>query len=255
MLGYVVAALVGGLLGMVVNVLADRLPRFRMTPRSAETPAEAPEPEGESTPSAGGGHHPARVVGVVLFMALATAYLWGREGLTPLTGILIFYVALFLLIAVIDIEHRLVLNVVMLPAFVIALIEVALSGRIALRDGLVGYAIGQIVVMGIYLLGGVYLWIVNTARHEPVREIPFGFGDVTLATFCGLVVGSPGIVVVLVLMILLGGLIALLYIGYRLVVARQYKAHTPVPYGPSIVLAATIMLLWGEQVTAWITGG
>jgi len=34
----------------------------------------------------------------------------------------------------------------------------------------------------------------------------------------------------------------------RGLVMHNYRAHTPLPYGPSIVVAALVMLLWGEQV-------
>ena len=161
----------------------------------------------------------------------------------------------FALIAVIDIEHRLVLNVVMYPAFAIAILEVLLSGRDGAIDAFAGYAIAQIVVLGFYLLGHVYLWLVNTRRGEPVDEVAFGFGDVTLATFCGLVVGYPRVLFMLILMILFGGLFALLYVVYRAMGAREYRAHTPLPYGPSILLAATIMLLWGREVAQLLGGG
>ena len=88
-----------------------------------------------------------------------------------------------------------------------------------------------------------------------VTEVAFGFGDVTLATFCGLVVGFPGVTLMLVLMVLLGALFALLYIVSRGLFARGYRAHTPLPYGPSIILAAVIMLLWGADVIRLALGG
>jgi leader peptidase (prepilin peptidase)/N-methyltransferase len=196
-----------------------------------------------------------RYVLVELAMAAIAVGLMARTRFTPEFGILLFYTALFLLITVIDVEHRLVLNVVMFPAFAIALVEVVVSGRIEPLRGFAGYAIAQVVVMGFYLLGGLYLWIINRGRENPVTEVAFGFGDVTLATFCGLVVGSRGVVMMLVLTVLLGGLFALLYILLRMVFSRGYKAHTPLPYGPSIVIAATLMLVWGGPITQRLLGG
>ncbi len=190
-----------------------------------------------------------------IVLAVLAAYLWSRSGTTVLTAALLVYMTVFTLIAVIDIEHRLVLNVVMVPAFAVALVEVLFSGRIPVLSALAGYAVAQIIVMGFYLLGGLYLKAVNARRETPVTEVAFGFGDVTLATFCGLVVGFPGVTLMLVLMVLLGALFALLYIVSRGLFARGYRAHTPLPYGPSIILAAVIMLLWGADVIRLALGG
>jgi prepilin signal peptidase PulO-like enzyme (type II secretory pathway) len=250
MVSYLLVALIGLILGGGIGLLADWLPNLS---RDLRGDAQAQEAEPPDKPADVKDQWYQRFVrpryiAVELGMAIACLYLWHREGLTPMLGILAFYVALFILIAVIDIEHRLVLDVVMLPAFVIALLEIVLSNRIALQNALVGFAVGQIVVMGFYVLGIIYLWVINAGRKERIREVAFGFGDVTLATFCGLVVGYPRVVVMLVLMVALGGVIALLYLLYRAIVVRQYKAHTPLPYGPSIVLAAVVMLVWGSEI-------
>jgi leader peptidase (prepilin peptidase)/N-methyltransferase len=249
MLGYVLAGLLGCVFAAIIGILADLLPAYRQA-QTAEDEAEADAPQPFVLKDA---LLKPRTLIVLVVMVVASVYVWSREEAIGLSLPLVIYIALFVLIAVIDIEHRLVLDIVMVPAFVIALVEVAVSPRLKLTQGLIGYAIGQIVVMGIYLLGAVYLWLVNSSRDEPVEEIPFGFGDVTLATFCGLVVGAPGIIFVLVFMIFIGGVMALLFLLSRLVLARGYQAHTPIPYGPAIVSAAVIMLLWGDQVIAWAT--
>jgi hypothetical protein len=68
------------------------------------------------------------------------------------------------------------------------------------------------------------------------------------------VVGYPNVFYMLFLMVLLGGLIAAIYVVYRLVTSGKHIAHMPVAYGPAIVLAATIMLVWPDQITAWVYG-
>ncbi len=189
-----------------------------------------------------------RILAVEIILAMLTAYLWQREGFTLKFGIYLFYMSLFVLIAVIDIEHRLVLNIVMLPAFVVGAFEVLLSRRIPFLDAMAGFAIAQLVLLAFFGLGEVYLWIVNAGRKEPVTEVALGGGDVTLATFCGMVVGFPGVVLMLFLMVVFGAALALLYLAYRVVVVRKYQAHTALPYGPAILLAATLLLLWGPAV-------
>jgi prepilin signal peptidase PulO-like enzyme (type II secretory pathway) len=144
---------------------------------------------------------------------------------------------------------------VLLPTFLIAFLEILVTHRISLADALVGYAVAQIIVMLYFLMGGLYLRIINARRKDPVSEIAFGFGDVSLATFCGLIVGYPHVVYMLVLMALLGGIMALGYLVIRLVIVRRYEAHMAFPYGPAITIAAAMMLLWGDQIAYYLLGG
>ncbi len=248
MLGYLLTLLFSLLVGLLVNWLADWLPAQReQSVNEDEKPTPIP-PFTSRLVSA-------RYIIVEIVIAAIGLYLWHREGLNPMLAVLGFYLAVFVLIAIIDIEHKLVLNSVMFPAIAIALLETLIGSRIRFTEALSGYAMGQVVVMAVYVLGAIYLWIVNTQRDDPIDEVPFGFGDVTLATYCGLVVGFEHVIHMLVLMILLGGVIAFLYILVRLLILRNYKAHTAIPYGPSIVLAASLMLLWGDQVGYFMLSG
>jgi leader peptidase (prepilin peptidase) / N-methyltransferase len=265
MLSIVIAVAVGLAIGFAVNILADVLPQYRLDDgedddavEKSEEGLEITESVVESSPTPK--WSPSRLgslryIVVNILMVAIAIYVWGRVT-TPLgIGIHIFYLALFLLIAVIDIEHKLVLTIVMIPAFIFAFVEIAISHRVTLADALVGYAIGQIVVMLFYLLGGIYITIINARRNEPIREVAFGFGDVTLATFCGLIIGYPGVIWLLVLMILVGGLMGFVFLLVRLVIVRRYQAHMAIPYGPAIVIAAALMLLWGPEITYWMWGG
>lgn len=250
--GLTVAVISGLLLGAIVNVLANRLPAMRGDRDAGD---QAPELAQASVAATHARHPVLRYAVVEVALAALGAAIWLDPTKAAPWWVLLLYAGVFVLIAAIDIEHRLVLNVVMMPAFVVALLEVAIVQRVPLLQALAGYAIAQIAVMGLYLLGGAYLWMVNRGRETKVTEVAFGFGDVTLATFCGLVVGYPGVVLMLVLMILLGGLFALLYLVYRGLIRRAYSAHTALPYGPAIVTAALLMLLWGKEMARLFGAG
>lgn len=282
-LAYMTVALAGLVFGMVVNWLADQLPLISARAAEDDTPTDSKLPRLTSL------HFPLcvycltrrplrhysgilawltsdprcpncrrqialRYPLVEVFCILVSTYLFSRYGLESRFLLQVFYILLFTLITVIDFEHRYVLNIVMIPAFIISLIEVAVGARITLREALVGYAVGQLVVMGIYLAGAGYLWLVNRKRDQPIEEIAFGFGDVTLATYCGLVVGYPDVVYMLILMVFAGGAIAILYAGYRLAVYRKLEAHQPIAYGPAIVLAASALLIWHDQILQILYG-
>jgi prepilin signal peptidase PulO-like enzyme (type II secretory pathway) len=77
---------------------------------------------------------------------------------------------------------------------------------------------------------------------------------VTLATFCGMVVGFPDVINMLVLMILIGGTMGFVYLVIRLIITRRYQRNMVIPYGPAIVAAAALLLLWGDQIVPYLLG-
>jgi leader peptidase (prepilin peptidase)/N-methyltransferase len=93
------------------------------------------------------------------------------------------------------------------------------------------------------------------ARRE-VGETPFGFGDVILGAFIGLITGLPGVFVALLITLLSAGLGAALFWFIRAVIQRRYTLFTPIPYGPFLVLGGFVMMVYGPQILHWyITSG
>jgi leader peptidase (prepilin peptidase)/N-methyltransferase len=247
MSGYAISAVLGLLLGLGLNLLADTLPRLRARPDDDEASDEAATAAEESqSPSLPRWLRLPRFWLVELVTAGVMILIWHRQGATLLGGAQLFYLALFILIAVIDIEHRLILDVVMIPAFIVAVIELLAVRRHWTQDALVGYAVGQLVSLTMYLFGLMFLRVMNISRQgQPIREVAFGFGDVTLATFCGFVLGYPDVLDMLVMMVLIGGLMAFGFLAARFVVVRRYQPNLVIPYGPAIVIAAGLILIWG----------
>jgi prepilin signal peptidase PulO-like enzyme (type II secretory pathway) len=262
MLDWLIAILAGLVAGLIVNFLADLLPFYQLDDEEDDTDIDDALPPGDSAPEETPEFHWSfsrlyswRYLIVTALLVVLAVYVWQKQP-TPLSALSYFvYMALFMLIAVIDIEHKLVLTIVMIPAFVYALVEIFLSGRVPIQDAFVGYAVAQIIQMAFYLMGAIYLAVINARRGEAIHEVAFGFGDVTLATFCGLVLGYPDVVLMLVLMVLIGGAMAIFFLIVRLIITRQYQAHMAIPYGPAIVIAAAAMLLWGPQVAYYLLGG
>lgn len=146
----------------------------------------------------------------------------------------------FGLVAVIDLEHRLVLHPVSLAGAGLGLVVGwLLHGFLpTLLGGVAGFAI----MLGLYALGGVFAKWMAKRRGEPIEEVALGFGDVNLAGVCGLMLGWPGITAGLVIGILLGGGVSLAIILGQLA-AKKYKPFTAIPYAPFIILGTIILLL------------
>ncbi len=184
-----------------------------------------------------------------LFAGLCLAGLWlwakGQWGLFLPAVVLTF---VFTLVAVIDIEHRLVLWRVVLPAAVaIGLMQAVYQGGWkTLWGGLAGYGL----VLGLFLLGQLFSLGLARLRGRPLDEVAFGSGDVNVAALVGLAVGWPGVLLALVAAIFAGGIFSLAFLLVQ-VLRRRYNPYTAIPYGPFLVLGAAVVYLYGHDMAAW----
>jgi leader peptidase (prepilin peptidase)/N-methyltransferase len=285
-------ALLGLALGLVINILADNLPPdaddLRHPPRRPRCRAcGQPHRPLYWLALAGwllargrcelcGARRPLRPVLVELAAALLTPALWlwtvasGGDG-PPLDLALRFLAALILahsllLITVIDIEHRLILWVVIWPT-ALALIALAAVRSLSawtglgppltgnglvktLAGGLAGYGL----TLGVFLLAELYTRVMQAVRGRPLEEVAFGGGDVNLAGVVGLAVGWPGVLLSLTIAILAGGLFSLVFIVAQLL-RRRYTPHSAFPYGPFLVLGASLIYFFGRNLAAVYLAG
>lgn len=233
--------------GAVINALADSLP-FRRPPAKPRCPScGGPRPAAAISGLAG------RVVGAgrcaycgtsrgtrapIVELATSLGSIVLALAYPPARFLIAFLIsAVFLLIVVIDLEHRLILNAVVAPAAVVfAILGTLDPGRGPLKT-LLGGLVGFLAFYLLYLLGGLFGRVVSRLRGSPLSEVPFGFGDVNLAGLIGLVLGWQGVLVALVLGIFAAGAFSLVYMAW-MAARRRYSAFTPFPYGPFLVLGA-----------------
>jgi prepilin signal peptidase PulO-like enzyme (type II secretory pathway) len=156
------------------------------------------------------------------------------------------YSTIFVLVIVIDLEHRLILNVVMYPAWALALLGSFINPTpYFYRLALIGGAAGFGVLLLVYWLGILFVKVLSKARGRPINAVAFGFGDVRLGAFIGLVIGFPDVLTAIFVAVLLGGIAGMLYWFVRAVVLRRYSLFTPIPYGPFLALGAMYILFFG----------
>ena len=250
-------ALLGLILGALINLLADSLPRSRR-PEMARCPScGGPRPLAEWSALAslwlgrgqcaycGAGRSYRSYVVEVMAAAGAAGWWLARPEPWPLaTGLLAGFV--FLLIGVIDLEHRLILHIVSVPAAVLLGSLRALDPNQGPVKTLIGGAVGFGILLMMYLLGLVFSRVVSARRGRPIDEVAFGFGDVMLGGVLGLTVGWPGIVVAVFLGILAAGVFSLGLVLVHLARGR-YSAFLAIPYGPFLLLGAAIVLYGGRE--------
>lgn len=194
---------------------------------------------------------PLRAPVVEVASLLLFAFLWNRFGASVnIVGYALF-TSILLLITVIDLDHRLILNVVVLPATIVAFLLSPImrdqaTPALSLLNALLGAAVGYILVLGIYFLGRLFARVMSRARGRDLDEVAFGLGDVKLAGLVGALVGFPSIIVALVYTILLGGVVSFMVLLFQLMVRRRYAAFMAIPYGPFFTITAWTLMIWGR---------
>lgn len=258
-----ILCLLGLVTGAFVNICADSLPTKRQLSRAVCPYCGRPRPAvaysalaaflmGRQRCPACAAPISVRHVLVELASVLVFAFTWLRTGATWTTLFNLLYGAILILVTVTDLEHRMILHVVTLPAILLALLGAFLNPAWASpKRALLGGAIGLVGTFGVYLLGSAFAWLMGRIRGQPISEVAFGFGDVTLNTFIGLIVRAPEIIFSMIIGFLLGGIAALLVLVVQGLLRRRYKLFTAIPYGPFLILGGMTMLYYGPQVVDW----
>ena len=154
---------------------------------------------------------------------------------TPAAAVAVAALLLTLLaVFFIDLDHRLILDVMTLPGTVLGLAACPLLGVDRL-DALIGAAGGFAALWG--LREGYRRW-------RGVEGL--GFGDVKLAAMLGAWLGWQG-----VLMTFLAGSGVGALAGLALVLARRADGRTALPYGVFLAPAAMAVALWGDTAWRW----
>jgi leader peptidase (prepilin peptidase)/N-methyltransferase len=102
-----------------------------------------------------------------------------------------------------------------------------------------------------YLFGRLFIRLMERIRSQKIDQVAFGFGDVVLMTFIGLVVGFPNVIFALLLGVLLGGGGGATYWVIKAVIRRDYSLFTAIPYGPFLIASGWSFMIWGHEILRW----
>ena len=183
---------------------------------------------------------PRKLLWVEIVTAVIFALLFWHYGLSAQLGVLAFYACLFIIIFVIDLEHSLILNKVVYPGIVVAFLLSLypwpwFSESIGMRAAYA--ALGGAIGFGIFLLIAV------------VSRGGMGWGDVKLAALIGLATGFPMVFLAIIMAAILGGVVAVV-----LLATGRRGRREMIPFGPFLVVAAMVTLVWGSNILGWYLG-
>jgi leader peptidase (prepilin peptidase)/N-methyltransferase len=251
MLPYLVAGLLGAFLGSFLNVCIHRLPR-----------RESVVWPGSRCPACGAGIRPRDNIPLLSYVLLggrcracrtrislryplieatnASGYvviLWWF-GLGWPSAVYALWFSALLVIAVIDLSHQIIPNVITLPAVAIGFLAAATVLPVGGADSLLGI-----------LLGYGLPWAL-AALYRAVRgREGLGLGDAKLLAMVGAVLGWKPVLLTILVGALVGSVVGLTLIGFRLLPPDEY-----LPFGPFLALGALVALFFQDDLLAWYFG-
>jgi len=157
-------------------------------------------------------------------------------GLHPVAIEVVIFAWLSLALALIDLEHQILPDVMTYPAIVFGLVFSFFGGFTTFADSLAGALVGAVLPTSVILL---YRWL---------RGIDgMGWGDVKYLAAIGAVVGLQGCLMVLVVAAVLGALVG----GFLIAVGRG-SGKTALPFGTFLAIA---VILWLYLPSGWRSVG
>ena len=198
---------------------------------------------------------PMRTLWVELSTGLLFAFLWWHHGPTWQLVLSTVYGCILLVLLVTDLEHKLIPNVIILPATGLALLAIPLQPWIA-PSRYYHYALARLMMsaeggaalsnaqmsMLSQLLGGliafaVFLLIWLTAPGG------MGAGDLKLAALAGLITAFPGAIAAVLGSFVLGGAV-----GVVLLLGGVAKRKTAVPFAPFLAVSTFLVMVYGDSL-------
>ncbi|HXH83113.1 MAG TPA: A24 family peptidase [Candidatus Tectomicrobia bacterium] len=173
---------------------------------------------------------PARYV--VVEVATAALFVGAYVAFGPTLDALVAAVFLSALLAVtvIDLERQIIPDAITLPGILAGVVANLATGRVPMRD----------CVVGILLGGGLFFVIILASRGG------MGGGDMKLGAMLGAFLGWKILLLAVFVAVLLGGIVAVVLMA----LGRRGRKDA-IPFGPFLAAGGAAGMLWGEGVVQW----
>lgn len=169
--------------------------------------------------------------------AVGCAFIGYQYGLTPVSAVLVLYLTTIIHLILVELEHSLILNSVIVTALVIVLATLPFSPlghNLGLGETYLHSLAGAGAGIGIMLL--IY----------PLSKGRIGAGKVKLAALLGAMLGFPHIIAGLAV-----GLVGVGLLAAALLVLKSRGHSDAIPLGPMLLGGAASVLVTGTGIYNW----
>ena len=170
-----------------------------------------------------------------LACGLLSAFIAWHFGFTSQAVWMLMLTWGLLAICLIDAEHQIVPDVLVLPLLWLGLLVNSFALFTSLAQAVWGAALGYISLWSIF-------WVFKLITGKD----GMGYGDFKLLAM----LGAWGGLAILPMTILLSSLVGAI-VGGSLLILRRRQASSPIPFAPYLAIAGWIALLWGGQMSTF----
>jgi leader peptidase (prepilin peptidase)/N-methyltransferase len=185
----------------------------------------------------------------VEFLGGLTAYLSVVNfGVSPTAVLVFIFCCALIVISFIDYDFYIIPNVISLPG-------TALGAAVGLSNQylhIFTYPVVSNIVESAwgFLAGAGFLFIVSEGYMRFRKKEGLGMGDVKLLAMIGVFFGVAGALSTIFIGSLIGAVVGTIF-----VVCRGRGFSHPLPFGPSLALAAYLYIFLGEEIIGFLAGG
>lgn len=158
-----------------------------------------------------------------------------KFGLTVETCIYFAFIACLLAITFIDLDHRIIPDVITLPGIPLGFAASFALPALTYKESLLGI-----------LAGGGSLFLVAWTYHLITKKEGMGGGDIKLLAMTGALIGWQGVVFTIFIASLTGTLT-----GLAVMLRSRKGMKLAVPFGPFLAIGSILYIFFGPQLIAW----
>jgi len=178
---------------------------------------------------------PFRYTFVEILTALLSVFLYLGFGPSITYLIYLLFVSSLVVITFIDLEYRIIPDVISLPGIVIGFLVSFIAPEIQWTNSILGI-----------LLGGGSLLLVAVVYEKITGSEGMGGGDVKLLAMIGAFLGWKGVLFTVMASSLFGTAI-----GGALMLLSGKGRKLAIPFGPFLSVGAFVYLIWGDLLISW----
>jgi leader peptidase (prepilin peptidase)/N-methyltransferase len=172
---------------------------------------------------------------VELMNGIVAVTLLFKFGLSLESLVYFVFISSLLVITFIDLDHKIIPDVISLPGIPMGLIASFALPTITLKASALGL-----------LIGGGSLWFVAWAYNLIAHRDGMGGGDIKLLAMIGTIIGWKGVIFTIFASSVMGSCV-----GITMMLIKGKNMKFAIPFGPFLSIGAIAYVFFGAQIIAW----
>jgi len=175
---------------------------------------------------------------VELMTGIVALGLLFKFGLSLESLVYFVFISSLLVITFIDLDHRIIPDIITLPGIPIGLVVSFALPTISFKASVLGL-----------LIGGGSLWLVSWAYSLIAKRDGMGGGDIKLLAMIGTIIGWKGVIFTVFASSVMGSCV-----GITIMLIKGKNMKYAIPFGPFLSIGAIAYVFLGSHFITWYFG-